>query len=38
MKILNKEIHAVIFDMDGTLIDSTGIWHAIDEAFLLEET
>lgn len=33
MKILNKEIHAVIFDMDGTLIDSTGIWHAIDEAF-----
>ncbi len=33
MKILNKDIRAVIFDMDGTLIDSTGIWHAIDEAF-----
>ena len=21
---------AVIFDLDGTLIDSLGIWHAVD--------
>ena len=33
MKLLGKEVKAVIFDMDGTLIDSTGIWHEIDKAF-----
>ena len=33
MKLLNHDVKAVIFDMDGTLIDSTGIWHEIDEAF-----
>ena len=33
MKILNREITAVIFDMDGTLIDSTGLWHEIDKRF-----
>lgn len=29
----NKRIDAVIFDMDGTLIDSTGLWHEIDKKF-----
>lgn len=33
MKILNHDIQAVIFDMDGTLIDSTGLWHEIDKKF-----
>ena len=33
MKLLGHEFQAVIFDMDGTLIDSTSIWHEIDKAF-----
>ena len=33
MKLFNHDIQAVIFDMDGTLIDSTGVWHEIDKAF-----
>ena len=33
MKLLDKEFSAVIFDMDGTLIDSTDIWHEVDKNF-----
>ena len=33
MKLLDHDVKAVIFDMDGTIIDSTGIWHEIDKAF-----
>ena len=33
MKLLDREITAAIFDMDGTLIDSTGLWQEIDMLF-----
>ena len=33
MRLLGHEFKAVIFDMDGTLIDSTDIWHAVDKNF-----
>lgn len=33
MKLLNRDIKLVIFDLDGTLIDSTAIWAKIDEEF-----
>ena len=29
-----KEIDAVIFDIDGTLVDSMWVWHKIDDIFL----
>jgi beta-phosphoglucomutase-like phosphatase (HAD superfamily) len=33
MKINNHEIKMIIFDLDGTLIDSCGIWKQIDHNF-----
>lgn len=33
MKILDKDIRLVIFDLDGTLLDSTSLWAKIDEIF-----
>lgn len=33
MIINNKEIKLIIFDLDGTLLDSCGIWHDVDVNF-----
>ena len=33
MKILDREIKLVIFDLDGTLINSTSLWNDIDVEF-----
>lgn len=34
--MFNKQYDAVIFDLDGTLIDSMWVWEQVDEAFLGE--
>lgn len=33
MKIGNKEIKGIIFDLDGTLLDSCSIWSDVDKIF-----
>lgn len=33
MKLLNREIKLAIFDLDGTLINSTSLWADIDKEF-----
>lgn len=33
MKINGKEVFGIIFDLDGTLLDSCSIWSEIDKAF-----
>lgn len=33
MKLDNKEISGAIFDLDGTILDSLGVWHEIDVRF-----
>ena len=35
MKLLNRDIKLAIFDLDGTLIDSTSLWSEIDRDFFL---
>lgn len=32
--MLNTSYHAIIFDFDGTLVDSMNLWHQIDVKFL----
>ncbi len=34
MSALPANIRAAIFDLDGTLFDSVGLWHEIDDIFL----
>lgn len=33
MELCNRKVKAIIFDLDGTLLDSTNIWGKIDEDF-----
>lgn len=33
MKLLDKDIELAIFDLDGTLINSTSLWKDVDETF-----
>ena len=32
-----ENIKGVIFDMDGTLVDSMWVWRKIDEEFILKQ-
>ncbi len=34
MSILLRKKKAAIFDLDGTLLDSVGVWHEVDRVFL----
>ena len=34
MKIFDKEILGAIFDLDGTLLDSSWVWLKVDKDFL----
>ena len=36
MKIFDKEIYGAIFDLDGTLLDSSWVWLKVDKDFLAQ--
>ena len=36
--MLNEKIEALIFDLDGTMIDSMGVWKDIDEEYIEHTT
>lgn len=35
--ILKKDIKGIIFDLDGTMLDSLGMWSSLDQAYLEEK-
>lgn len=36
MELFGKQINGVIFDLDGTILDSSWIWLKVDKDFLAE--
>lgn len=36
MKVFDKEIYGAIFDLDGTLLDSSWVWLKVDKDFLAQ--
>ena len=36
VKLFGEEIKGVIFDLDGTLLDSMRVWEKVDKDFLAE--
>ncbi|MBQ9624518.1 MAG: HAD family phosphatase, partial [Clostridia bacterium] len=34
---MNTDIKGVIFDLDGTIVDSMGMWHNLDKEFIISQ-